>query len=258
MAEFYHPAKAQGRPVPAVLGLTASPVARSRSVGITELEQTLDAVCTIPTKHREELLAHVERPSLFCVPYLTSTQAVSENLQRLQQTIRGLDIMQDPYVKQLQMRDSQENRDKLRTVLETHETYIQKRMKSFHNKCYKIDQELGPLGCRLLHTRGCEAQHPRARKPRPGRGEVERGGEAVSDPSSCEALTLEPHLHHTWRSCRAKPASLSAPSPSTRAIPTASCLSRESGGRHRRAHAFRPPAHARQISSWLYGRHVEL
>lgn len=66
---FYKEDKEVGLPIPSILGLTASPVMRSSADALDVIENTMDAMCRTPSKHREELLSHVKPPSLCCVVY---------------------------------------------------------------------------------------------------------------------------------------------------------------------------------------------
>lgn len=54
MTNFYHPRKSKGQHIPHILGLTASPVMRSNATSLVKIEETLDAICRTPTKHRAE------------------------------------------------------------------------------------------------------------------------------------------------------------------------------------------------------------
>jgi hypothetical protein len=66
---LYKEDKDAGLPVPSILGLTASPVMRSSANALDEIENTMDARCITPSKHKEELLSYVKPPSLCCILY---------------------------------------------------------------------------------------------------------------------------------------------------------------------------------------------
>lgn len=135
MREFYWESKAQKKPVPCVLGLTASPVVRSDFSALEKLEQTLDAVCRSPTKHREELLAHSQRPSLVSLTFksrlhLPQTE-YSDSLKKLIAALNKLDIMEDPWIVSLIRDRSDRARRQLEKALKQKSTYVQNSMKSF-------------------------------------------------------------------------------------------------------------------------------
>src|ERR1700710_369708 len=69
MGNFYHERKQKGLSVPHILGLTASPVMRSDPQNLVQIENTLDAICRAPLKHRAELRLQVNLPVLSQVYY---------------------------------------------------------------------------------------------------------------------------------------------------------------------------------------------
>jgi hypothetical protein len=58
MQRFYWPKKSDGLEIPRILGLTASPVIRSKVEDISKVEENLDAISRTPTKNRAELLLY--------------------------------------------------------------------------------------------------------------------------------------------------------------------------------------------------------
>lgn len=135
MKEFYWENKAKRAQVPHILGLTASPVVRSDISALEKLEQTLDAVCRSPTKHREELLACSQRPSLVSITFKPTMQLApteyTESIQRLVAARNNLDIMSDPFVVSLRHDKSDRARRQLEKALKQRSTYVQDCMKSF-------------------------------------------------------------------------------------------------------------------------------
>ncbi|EPE07388.1 dicer-like protein 2 [Ophiostoma piceae UAMH 11346] len=94
MLNFYQPAKAYGLHVPAILGLTASPVQGKKLDGFEQLEATLDAICVSPTRHREELSFFTHRPSThrhFCGGENDPFPEPGRNLARLRSLERPAD-----------------------------------------------------------------------------------------------------------------------------------------------------------------------
>ncbi|KAG0638925.1 hypothetical protein HOY80DRAFT_126670 [Tuber brumale] len=74
MQEFYHPRARKGLEVPAVLGLTASPVVKSTPDQLRVIEANLNAISRTPVRNREELLRHVHPPVLKRIVYKSSFQ----------------------------------------------------------------------------------------------------------------------------------------------------------------------------------------
>lgn len=135
MKEFYWENKAKMEPVPHILGLTASPVVRSDVSALEKLEQTLDAVCRSPTKHREELLACSQRPSLASITFKSKLQLppteYTESIRKLVAARNKLDIMEDPFIVSLIHDRSDRARRQLEKALKQRSTYVQDSMKSF-------------------------------------------------------------------------------------------------------------------------------
>lgn len=147
MKEFYSESQTGGLHVPHILGLTASPVIRSDISSLVKLEATLDAVCRSPTKHRDELLSHSQRPSLITVPFKPKTQLPScdytESMAKLIEARNKLDIMEDPYIISLRAEKTDRSKDRLAKALKTKSTYVQNSMKSFCRRSCDIAKDLG-------------------------------------------------------------------------------------------------------------------
>lgn len=133
--------------MPHILGLTASPVIRSDIASLETLEATLDAVCRSPTKHREELLAHSQRPSLVTVLYKSRTKLSSADyttsIERLSTARNKLNIMEDPYVLSLVAERTDRAMRKLKVAIERRKTFIQDSMKAFCRRSIEIAMDLG-------------------------------------------------------------------------------------------------------------------
>ncbi|CAG1975225.1 unnamed protein product [Fusarium graminearum] len=148
MVNFYHEHKNAGMPVPAILGLTASPI-QSKSIHdeILELEVTMDAVCITPTINRKELLQHVNKPNLSRVLYDVEEHPTRTPLmQTLQSEYSAMDITQDPSIikaKQL-IAKGEKTGPEILSMLMKHRTFSQKQLKSLWNKSKDILDELGP------------------------------------------------------------------------------------------------------------------
>lgn len=147
MKEHYAPLKAKGAQVPAVLGLTASPVMRTNPADLQKLEQTLFAVCKTPSRHRAELMQMVTKPDLVTVTYPRDPQGqVPEPpvLGRLIAAYRGMQLAQDPYVQHLVMDGSQRSRAKLQKVVSKRKTRSMEHMYALCIRTKDMLQRLGP------------------------------------------------------------------------------------------------------------------
>ena len=146
MKEHYAPTKESGLAVPHILGLTASPLMRSNLAGLEVLEQTLDAVCKTPSRHRDELMAQVNRPEMRTVSYGDSPHAdgAAPTLARVKSAFRDLNLKQDPYVLKLMADNSLRNRERLKEVFLTRKTYCSSQMRSFCRRADEICSQLGP------------------------------------------------------------------------------------------------------------------
>lgn len=69
MLDFYWQAKQAGKPVPRVLGMTASPTNKVGEAKLAKLEGTLDARCRSPKVQRESLMRCVNRPMMVMEGY---------------------------------------------------------------------------------------------------------------------------------------------------------------------------------------------
>ncbi|KAI0407085.1 RNase3 domain-containing protein [Xylaria palmicola] len=141
----YRAHKNDGMPCPAILGLTASPIMRSRIEGIETIEQTLDAICRSPTTHKEEFLSIVKRPTLFSITIpISGNRLPTSSLASLARVCQSIDIYQDPYILRLRREGTEKSLYKLRKTLEKRDTYAIKQMESFYHKCTELHKELGP------------------------------------------------------------------------------------------------------------------
>lgn len=147
MREFYREAKDKGNPVPHVLGLTASPVVRADISSLEDLENTLDATCRSPTRHREELLANTRRPSMFNIQYVpklkVSRNEYTRSMSRIHEAHAKLDIKEDPYVLWLRVQNEDRYKRKLSDAFMKKETYVQGMMKKFCRRSVDTCRDMG-------------------------------------------------------------------------------------------------------------------
>ncbi|KAK0635015.1 hypothetical protein B0T17DRAFT_26977 [Bombardia bombarda] len=151
MCEFYWPAKNGGRHVPHILGLTASPLMRSNLDDLENLEATLDAVCKSPSKHRDELIAQVNRPEMLTVEYGSlMDQTANEDptwtpsMASLKRAYRQLDIRKDPEILRLRAQNTPRSKDALRKAISKMGTYAQRQMRSFYARAQEMYTAVGP------------------------------------------------------------------------------------------------------------------
>lgn len=145
MTKFYHQAKAANEVVPAILGLTASPIMRSDPKGIRKLEEVMDAHCITPILHRDELLRCVNKPELIHLAFEpVEFPEHTPTMESLRQAYQGIDIKTDPQIRQLLKANSERARCELRRVIFEHDTYTQTQMKAFWGRSKEVLNQLGP------------------------------------------------------------------------------------------------------------------
>ncbi|KAK0706786.1 hypothetical protein B0T26DRAFT_472686 [Lasiosphaeria miniovina] len=149
MNEFYWPAKQIGHEVPHILGLTASPLVTSKAEELEVLETTLDAICRRPNKHRDELIAQVNRPDMIATPYgslldVAAYGGPTSSMSSLKKAYLELDIKKDPYIVPLLATNTLQSRAKLREALIKRNTYAQRQMKAFCARAWEMCVHLGP------------------------------------------------------------------------------------------------------------------
>lgn len=130
--------------MPSILGITATPSMTEDIQNIETLEAVLDAQCTSPTIHREELLKCVKRPEIRKVVYGSAPLAeYTKSMRTLQAAYLALDISQDPYILRLQEDPTERNRRALFKAIEKYDTYCQSQIKSLWGRSVEISQQLG-------------------------------------------------------------------------------------------------------------------
>lgn len=136
MKDFYMPKYVSSpESVPHILGLSASPIMNSNVLSLSKIEETLNAICRTPSKHRAELLQQVKLPDLRRITY--SPQAPPEELVNatvilasLHSVYKNLDIMEDPYVVKLKAENTEKSVRNLKKAFMSRGTYIQDQFKS--------------------------------------------------------------------------------------------------------------------------------
>lgn len=144
MQDFYFPQKQADKPVPAILGLTASPIMKSKITTIELLESTLDAFVITPTIHREELLKSVNRPVLSCLEFqLSEDPGLTSTMKSLRDALKSMEIQDDPYIRQLLLENTERSRKALTEAIRKHKTFSQDQMKTLWHRSVLMLQELG-------------------------------------------------------------------------------------------------------------------
>ncbi|ORY56117.1 RNase3 domain-containing protein [Pseudomassariella vexata] len=141
---FYRDSKDAGLPIPAILGLTASPIMRSSLDYLEVIERTLDSVCKTPAMHKTELLSHVNHPSISCVKYGPQMdESYTPTMKSLDCVALGLDIFQDPYIIHLMVENTERSRIALAKALEKEDTNIFNQVRRLQRKSATVRRELG-------------------------------------------------------------------------------------------------------------------
>lgn len=146
--------------VPAILGLTASPVMNKKYRGLEcvyqnnsilmltwkrIIESNLHAITRTPKLHRDELLQHVHQPKLVQLLYPSnpSNVKISWVLVNLRQLYANLDIESDPYVIKLRADSNGSESSQLRMLLLSQKTYCFEQIRGFLSKAEDIYTQLG-------------------------------------------------------------------------------------------------------------------
>lgn len=149
MREFYWFNKKVDRPVPHILGLTASPVIGSRLDALETLESLLDSTCRSPRLQKEELVRHVKRPNLTQLHFDSNNEANigstsgTYTMQSLFAVRRRLDIYKDPEILRLSTQNTEASRNKLERALKSNKTFIQDQLNSFNRRASEIYRTIG-------------------------------------------------------------------------------------------------------------------
>lgn len=155
---FYHPALEDRLPVPAILGLTASPVVNSKHGSLETLESNLSAISVTPKKHRDELERHVDAPKVEVVLYSAGCPAIPDDIcSALAMEARTYDMSTDPYVVDLKKRDDDPKATKeLLKIMDKGKTYCLEQIRSLDLRALTLQTTLGPSIARWYVSRCIE------------------------------------------------------------------------------------------------------
>lgn len=109
------------------------------------IEANLDAVCKTPRRHRSELLEHVHRPQLECIPYtlyeLEKGVIGSRLLPSLVKCVKAYDIHEDPYIELIL--EPSERAVEAENFVKTGKTYCGGQLEKFLERSFHVYVELG-------------------------------------------------------------------------------------------------------------------
>ena len=158
MRDYYHTIAVDSMDRPAILGLTASPVVRSKPQELQTIENNLDAIAKTPVVHRNELLKHETAPTLVPIRYSHFLPGLQQSdretaVQVIVRMTEGLSIDNDPYIKTLRTKAKAGDlraTNSIRRLLTSEKTYCQIQIKAFRNKAENLAEELGDWAVRYL------------------------------------------------------------------------------------------------------------
>ncbi|KAK0367338.1 Dicer-like protein 2 [Friedmanniomyces endolithicus] len=147
MKNFYHPAKLRAESMPAVLGLTASPVFNPRQGGMTELESNMDATVATPTRTLDELMKYVYPVPLTLLTHQSSNSpdypGSSSLCWALDYAAAGYDFSTDPYIVELTRYDDERSRRDLDKVRLKRKTRCSEQLRILNRKAATLYDQLG-------------------------------------------------------------------------------------------------------------------
>ncbi|KAK0613693.1 hypothetical protein B0T14DRAFT_569711 [Immersiella caudata] len=151
MRDFYRPSKNAGQEVPCILGMTASPTNKTGGAKLKKLETALDAKCKTPQIHRENLLSHVNRPTVSVEYYRPATQAACcRSIESIRAVLSQLDINQDPEVIRYRTENSEWSLAQLGKILNKRQnTFVQGQLRTFCERAETLTDTLGTLAAEV-------------------------------------------------------------------------------------------------------------
>lgn len=145
MKPFYNPVSHHRQDVPAILGLTASPVVTSKQGSLETLEANLNAIAVTPRQYRTEVDRHVRPPQVISVQYVewqsTKTAGICSALTL---EVQNYDINPDPYVFKLREGDNPRSIRELDSVMTKRRTCCIEQLRALDLRASTFDEELGP------------------------------------------------------------------------------------------------------------------
>lgn len=148
MRIHYHPFSGLKSSLPAILGLTASPVIRKSVEEMRKLEENLAAKCMTPTKQIEEYATFVNVPEFQVVAYLQKARVIPSILVTLGSIVDSLTIDDDPYTHKLRSQSGLGSQQKLDEIIKKGKTPAIKEVQSFRRSAFHVHDTLGPWAAR--------------------------------------------------------------------------------------------------------------
>lgn len=163
MKDFYHPRLEHGEYLPAILGLTASPLFNGTAnqlqfvhtliyllhdeadCTVSVIESNLNAICRTPTAQRATLNQHFQLPRLRIEAYPSFFEVLnprpSLSYPSLAKAYDNMDIKNDPYIQSLPRETGRDERQYQMTLADG--SYPMQQMKALVNKYTHVCEEYG-------------------------------------------------------------------------------------------------------------------
>jgi hypothetical protein len=143
MRDFYHRNKEANKPVPHILGLTAT--AAQSIAKLLALESLMDSCCKSPHVQKEELQSHMNRPEVERIMFAENVPPLklSAGLPLLHRLRDGLSISDDPEFQRLQVTDTPGSRHRVQAVLKGNTTFVPSQLKTLCRTAERTQRELG-------------------------------------------------------------------------------------------------------------------
>ncbi|KAK5045628.1 hypothetical protein LTR84_008997 [Exophiala bonariae] len=152
MRNHYHTFSGPKCLLPAILGLTASPVTRKSVEELRKLEENLAAKCMTPTKQMDEYTTFVNAPKFQVEAYVQKPCDFPPILAALESVVDSLKIDDDPYFDMLRSREGLGSLNKLEKIIKKGKTPAIEEVQSFHRSAVEVHKTLGPWAAREYIT----------------------------------------------------------------------------------------------------------
>jgi len=149
MRDFYWRDKDAGRPVPRIMGMTASPTNKTGRAKLEKLEGTLDATCRSPQIQRESFEEHVNRPVSTVVyydPRTATMQGICRGIASMRAILESLDLQMDPEMIRHRTENTERSRAQISSVVQTGRgTLTLDQLRTFCGRADGMSKALGTL-----------------------------------------------------------------------------------------------------------------
>ncbi|RMZ80001.1 hypothetical protein DV738_g2937, partial [Chaetothyriales sp. CBS 135597] len=152
MKQWYHSPKLSATcNRPAILGLTASPIARNIGA-MQELERNLGAVCRTPTLNLEDYRSFVHMPQMLPLAFNQYPTQSSRLLSVLSELVDGYNILTDPLYIRFSQSTSLSDKVRLDKIIQKNETPILADLKRLYNQAGHLETQIGQVQVQHLST----------------------------------------------------------------------------------------------------------